>query len=910
MNTTPSGAVKWAKRSAISPRSKRSTPAGSETTCLGQVAESLQRAPRRGQAQNFPVRRRGLAEVWAVSSLSPSALLSRGLFLALVAVVALITVITTVWALRWLDRPFAGFLVNERMVVGNIGRYDWTGVQAGLAWPDRIVAAGDRPITAMRGLRSVVEAAGAGEPIRYSVERAGQIVQLTIPTMRFTWADLVMTHGIPLLTGLVYASTAVVVFILKPDTAVSWAFAIAAMSMALFAITSFDVQSTHGGLVRLYLLVNALFPAAFVHLSLLFPTPTAAAARRPLLKILPYVAAGALVLPLEVFYPRPSFLAVYQVVRAYAIGAAIAMTVAALRAYVSGASSLARQRAKVVLVGASAAFPLPALAFYMSLYGSSWLGFSVQNNFLGLPVTFFPVAVGYAIARHNLFDVDTYLKRAVGYGIMTMLVATAYVVLQALVRTLVLRPLLANAADVVSATLFAVLVVFFFNPISRRVQETVDRIFFRGKLDYMKTVSTVSDALTSMLNRDHIFQRVVTTIRHEMFVDAAGVIARGRESDRAEAFLVGDADARGSPVGRRLTVAADDPLLTLLREEQALVTRYDLEEVPSLEPVRQVGLKRFAELEAVLAIPLLCQGQVTGALVVGERKSGQFYSREDVELLTTMANQAAVAIQNAVAHEEVVRYAEELATSLRRIEILESIKTNLAKFVPHTVSKLIEESPHAPLFDKREMDVSVVFADMSGYTRLSAQLELDQVDRLVERYFGAFLDEIIEHGGDVNETAGDGLMVIFRDPDASQHARAGVRAALAIQRRTEEINLALQNTMEPVAMHIGVNSGIASVGATKIEGMAGTRWTYTASGPTTNIAARVAALAGAGIVLVTEDTRRRLDDSFKVEGLGPQTLKNVPHPIGVYQVIEELASAATAADVSGHPPDHPAGSPG
>src|SRR5437667_378730 len=210
-----------------------------------------------------------------------------------------------------------------------------------------------------------------------------------------------------------------------------------------------------------------------------------------------------------------------------------------------------------------------------------------------------------------------------------------------------------------------------------------------------------------------------------------------------------------------------------------------------------------------------------------------------------MANQAAVAIQNASAHEKVVRYAEELEASLKRIQLLESIKSNLSKFVPRTVQELIEESPQAPLLDKRELDVSVLFADITGYTRLSAEMELERVNELVERYFGAFLDEIMKNGGDVNETAGDGLMVIFKGTD---HAHAAALTALAILRRTQEINTELRDRLTPIAMKVGVNSGIASVGATKIEGAAGTRWTYTASGPMTNIAARLAALTEGGAV--------------------------------------------------------------
>jgi len=151
----------------------------------------------------------------------------------------------------------------------------------------------------------------------------------------------------------------------------------------------------------------------------------------------------------------------------------------------------------------------------------------------------------------------------------------------------------------------------------------------------------------------------------------------------------------------------------------------------------------------------------------------------------------------------------------------------------------------------------------------------------------------------VNETAGDGLMVLFQHEDPTVHARAAVRAALGIQRLTRKIN-AEREGQTPVGMHIGVNSGTASVGATKISGAGGgNRWTYTASGPTTNIAARVGALGHE--IVVTEQTRLRLDDRFELEPLGPQTLKNVRDPIPAYRVI---AMVQAPDDAPAHTPAH------
>ena len=263
-----------------------------------------------------------------------------------------------------------------------------------------------------------------------------------------------------------------------------------------------------------------------------------------------------------------------------------------------------------------------------------------------------------------------------------------------------------------------------------------------------------------------------------------------------------------------------------------------------------------------------------GLLVLGPKRSEAAYTAEDLELLETLADQAAVAVANAESHQQVLDYARQLERSLL-------IRTSLAKFVPQRVRELIEESPEAPPLEKRPTDVSVLFADISGYTRLSARLAPDDLDALVQRYFGAFLDEIVKHGGDVNETAGDGLMVIFHEGD---HARAAVDAARAIHRRAEELNAELPPGFEPLRMHVGINSGPAALGATKIEGHAGTRWTYTASGLTTNIAARLAAVAEGGEIVISETTFARLGAAADVEDLGYRPLKNVEAPPRLYRL--------------------------
>src|SRR5437867_3758006 len=190
-----------------------------------------------------------------------------------------------------------------------------------------------------------------------------------------------------------------------------------------------------------------------------------------------------------------------------------------------------------------------------------------------------------------------------------------------------------------------------------------------------------------------------------------------------------------------------------------------------------------------------------------------------------------------------------LKESTRKLELLEQVKRELVKFVPEAVTRLLEQHPDARELEKREADVSVLFLDVEGYTRLSEELPPQRLNRMIQDYFSSFLEIIQAHHGDVNETAGDGLMVIFQsDGSRTRHAQNAAGAAFDLLRKVSELNEEFTGVYPRVAIHVGINSGSALVGATKLDGSSGGRWTFTASGQTTNLAARVAGLTTGGEV--------------------------------------------------------------
>jgi len=295
-----------------------------------------------------------------------------------------------------------------------------------------------------------------------------------------------------------------------------------------------------------------------------------------------------------------------------------------------------------------------------------------------------------------------------------------------------------------------------------------------------------------------------------------------------------------------------------------------------IEKSDQLGTKSFPEIGREIAFPIFEDENVLAVLSLITDKGSRFDKR-DIALLQDLADLATNVIKNAKRHWTV---SQERMTA-------DKILGHIEKFVPETVKKLVKKNPDAPEFEKREKDVSILFLDVAGYTRMSQLLDKVKVNFIIEKYFSSYLDYIYKYNGDINETAGDGLMVIFQDPNPVENAFQAVRTAVAIRERTLEINRELRDRFDPVTINMGINSGPALVGMTRFMGSVGSRMTYTASGPVTNLTARIASAAENGQILIGAETTRRLNGQIRLEDCGEKQFKNVGAPVRVYRLVTE-----------------------
>lgn len=260
-------------------------------------------------------------------------------------------------------------------------------------------------------------------------------------------------------------------------------------------------------------------------------------------------------------------------------------------------------------------------------------------------------------------------------------------------------------------------------------------------------------------------------------------------------------------------------------------------------------------------------------------RPGVSLGQNDFLLLKDLVQLASNVIKNARSH---WRMSQEKLT-------VDRILTHLRPFVPSTVQKIVEKDPAAPDLEKKDTDVTVLFLDIAGYTRISETQTSDKLTFIIEKYFSSFLDIIYTHGGDINETAGDGLMVIFQG-EPQETASSAVRAALEIRAKTLEINEEMKNRFVPVEINMGINSGTAAVGMSRFTGTSGTRMTFTATGPVTNVAARMASAAKHGDILVGPETAERVTNDVKLFDRGWMHFKNVSDPVKVFSLVRDTGN--------------------
>jgi len=189
-------------------------------------------------------------------------------------------------------------------------------------------------------------------------------------------------------------------------------------------------------------------------------------------------------------------------------------------------------------------------------------------------------------------------------------------------------------------------------------------------------------------------------------------------------------------------------------------------------------------------------------------------------------------------------------------------------------------------FEGERKQVTVMFADVSGFTAMASRLDPEEVHAIMDRSFEVILEAVHRFEGTVNQFLGDGVMAIFGAPIAHEdHPHRALRAALAIQDGLSPLKREIrQRHGVKFRIRMGINTGLVVVGAIGRD----LRMDYTAVGDTTNLAARLLSIAGPGQIVVSKRTKRPTQGFFTFEELGEFTVKGKDEPVRAFLVTGEM----------------------
>lgn len=286
-------------------------------------------------------------------------------------------------------------------------------------------------------------------------------------------------------------------------------------------------------------------------------------------------------------------------------------------------------------------------------------------------------------------------------------------------------------------------------------------------------------------------------------------------------------------------------------------------------------------VQSVICAPLIVGGNPVGVLYVDNRKNTtafeipRVFGSDDLDLLSAIAAQTSMALDNLTAHDRLMK--EALA------------REAYGRFLPDNIVSKILESPESLKLGGTNIEATILFADVRGFTPLSEKLQPQEIVELLNEYFTNMTDIIFSHQGMLDKYMGDGLMALFGvgydDQEAKENAAINAaQAAIDMQRRMVDLRKKFyEHFGHEINIGIGINTGVITVGFIG----SNRRMEYTGIGDPVNLAARLEANSKNSTthILISAGTYEKIKDKIPTRRLAPIEVKGKSEPQEVYEVV-------------------------
>ena len=338
--------------------------------------------------------------------------------------------------------------------------------------------------------------------------------------------------------------------------------------------------------------------------------------------------------------------------------------IASLHNFITGhknAKSIEKKQSRYMFLGMGLTFIFLIIAKLILLR----LGYDYFIVFGLYSVLFFMAFTSYAIysiIKHRLIGVEIIIQKGIIYSIVSSLIMGIYAFI-ILMSEQFFKSFLGYTSIIIS-TFIALGFAIVFQPLVRYLHVLTNKFFLHGKYDYQKKLRLVSQKITTQIRMEDMAKLMATTFIDEVKVEQAALLFLDKEKQRFCTIPLKIKDKYKeyremeinlhSPVPDWLLASKDALLLDELQDEISKQKKYYYEEgqmkLKSLLTVKE-ELDKFG---GTLWVPVLLKNDLVGIIFLGEKKSGDNYTAEDIELLTVLAGQIAIALENTAIYEEVL----------------------------------------------------------------------------------------------------------------------------------------------------------------------------------------------------------------------------------------------------------------
>lgn len=570
----------------------------------------------------------------------------------LMALALSVYIVAAVLAVQTARRPFLGALVEPTLVINAVGDDGWNGRAAGLDLPDHIVALDGQPLTRPWSLYNALSAYRAGDTINLTLERPeGDVRTVPVELQPFPTPALISFFVFPYGIGLAFLLIGLVVFVARHNRAAGRAFPVFCLSFGLIFGTFFDLYTTHR-LTPMWVIGFAVLGGSLIDLALVFPQRSRLSRRWPWLTWLVYapsvvIALWALATTTDLSRPW-AYIPAWRPLYFYTVLGSFVWVGMLIRRWLRTDSPVVREQVRIILLGLVVG-SLPIVTWL--ILATLRVGLDFQPTIMFAPLILLPLSIAYAILRYRLLDVDLLISHGISYSLLTLLIVGSYLLLVNLLGLVLGTSVAANNPVVVALFVFGVTLVF--NPLRTRLHQSIELLFFRGRISYRQELVAYGHALGRLFTQSDIFaalaERVETAVHPNRLMFFV--------YDESAAQFVSMTNHQGSSQGARFMPDGDLAQLLLERQETVYLRRGqplppDLErEAPKLELVG-----------ASLYIPLPRQGW----MALGEKRSGEPYTTDDLVFLEALGDQTSLALDRVQLISDLERRVNEL-NALRRI---------------------------------------------------------------------------------------------------------------------------------------------------------------------------------------------------------------------------------------------------